>query len=283
MKKITKILTLLFIVLIFSCEDVTTSDLGENSQWVQFESEAYSISEASPESLMVPVLYASSSNADGIDINFSYTASSTDGFTISPSSGILNFPAGEFVAYIEITPINDTDENSNILLDFSFDNNSVSSGVAGEGVYNHMAQVTIIEDDCSFTLEQLGDATWSGFDNAPSSQAGPNNSQITSSYDDVSGNLLLVGIGYAWLTDTEFWDEVVTVDVPIIVQVDLLTGAILIEEQFMCTTTWLGDVQPDYSIVGTGEYLACSNTMILSFDLIQGGGVTTSLVETITF
>lgn len=283
MKKITKILTLLFIVLIFSCEDVTTSDLGLNSQWIQFESDIYSISEASAESLMIPVLYASSSNANGIDINFSYTSSSTEGFTISPSSGILNIPAGEFVGYIEITPINDSDENSNIILDFSFANNSVSSGVAGEGIYNHVAQVTIIEDDCGFTLEELGAATWSGFDNAPGSQAGPNNSQITSSYDAVSGNLLLEGIGYAWITDVEFWDEVVISDVPTIVQVDLVTGAIIIEEQFLCTTTWLGDVQPDYSIVGTGEYLACSNTMILSFDLLQGGGVTTSLVETITF
>ncbi len=281
MKKLNLILLLIFAIITSSCEDIENLNLGEDNPWVQFDSSVFSVSENSSTPLMIPVLYASESNDGGVDVNFTYTANTNDGFTVSPANGVLNIPSGEFIGYIEILPINDSEENDNIVLDFDLSNNSISQGIGGEGVYKHTAQITIVEDDCSFTLEQLGDAVWSGFDNVPGGEAGPNSSMITSSYDGT--NLLLEGISYAWLTNTDYWDEVVVISSPVITQVDLVTGAVTIDLQYLCSTTWLGNPQPDYSIQATGTYLPCSQTMTIDYDLIQGGGILRSYTETITF
>jgi hypothetical protein len=140
--------------------------------------------------------------------------------------------------------------------------------------------VRLQDDDCGFSLEGLGAATWSGEDTVPASQAGPNQSMITTSFDGT--NLLMEGLGYAWLTDTGYWDEVVVVSNVVIVTVDLTTGTIDIPLQALCTATWNGDIQPDYSISATGIYTACSKTMVLDYKLYQGGSVLREYSETIT-
>jgi hypothetical protein len=68
----------------------------------------------------------------------------------------------------------------------------------------------------------------------------------------------------------------------VIVTVDLTTGTIDIPLQALCTATWNGDIQPDYSISATGIYTACSKTMVLDYKLYQGGSVLREYSETIT-
>ena len=142
-------------IFMFSCEDITTPDLGTNNQWIQFESSSLVVTESNPTPLKVNVLYAAATNESGIDVNFTYTSSQNDGFTVTPSNGVVSIPAGEFVGYIEVTPINDQVTNDDIVLNFSMENNSLPLGIAGEGLFNTTSEVTIVEDDCPLDLTQF--------------------------------------------------------------------------------------------------------------------------------
>ncbi len=143
--------------LTFSCQDVEIPALGADSQWIQFENSTESVSEATAEPLQVAVLYASNTNPSGLDINFTYTASVPDGFTVEPANGVVSIPAGEFVGYITITPVNDLVAGDDIILDFSIENNNLPVGIVGQGIYNVTTQVTIVEDDCP-----IASADWVG-------------------------------------------------------------------------------------------------------------------------
>lgn len=144
-------------VLTFSCQDLETPSLGLDSQWIQFENGTESISEAITGPGQVAILYSAATNPDGVDVNFTYTASVPDGYTVEPANGVVTIPAGEFVGYISIIPVNDLVAGEDIILDFSIANNSIPVGIAGQGIYNVMTQVTIVEDDCP-----IASADWVG-------------------------------------------------------------------------------------------------------------------------
>ena len=139
----------------FSCEDITTPDLGRESQWLQFERAAYSVPENSPEPREIAVLYAAETNDSDIQVSFTYTASQMDGYTIEPANGVVTIPAGEFIGYITVTPINDNTASGDITIDFSIEGNTgFNLGIAGEGVYNTTSTLTIVEDDCPIDLSE---------------------------------------------------------------------------------------------------------------------------------
>ena len=144
-------------VLAFSCEDIENPALGSDSQWIQFEKSEDNVSEATPEPKQVAVLYAADSNPNGIDINFSYTASTPDGYTVEPANGVVTIPAGEFVGYITVTPVNDLVAGEDIVLNFTIENTNLPVGIAGQGIYNVSTELTIIEDDCP-----IDSANWVG-------------------------------------------------------------------------------------------------------------------------
>ncbi len=152
----TKYLFLLFItVLLSSCEDVETPDLGLNSDWLQFENGSDTMTEGDGPQL-VPVLYASTTNPDGIDVSFTYTSTVPDGFTVEPANGIVNIPAGEFEAYITVTADDDVTPTDDIVITFSIEGNTdYSLGIAGQGVYNVTSDLRIIEDDCPIEIEEF--------------------------------------------------------------------------------------------------------------------------------
>lgn len=155
MKRIYLVLSICFLA--FSCQDIETSNLGMETQWLQFESDELSVGEDAPEALAVPVLFSANSNESGVDVSFSYTASAMTGFTVSPANGVVNIPAGEFVGYIYVTPENDDISGEGIVLDFTIDNTDLPLGIAGQGIYNMTSQVTIIDDDCPIDLSE-----WAG-------------------------------------------------------------------------------------------------------------------------
>lgn len=142
-------------ILTISCEDLSTPNLGDNEQWIQFEFATSTVSESAAEPLAVPVLYASGTNDSELSVNFTYTASSTEGYEITPSNGVVTIPAGEFVGYIYVTPIDDDVTNDDITIDFTLSSNDIPLGLAGEGIYNTTSQVTIVEDDCPLVLSEF--------------------------------------------------------------------------------------------------------------------------------
>ena len=188
--------------------------------------------------------------------------------------------AGVFSDTLQIVPIDNTDEDGDKVITITLNTAPVTVGFPGPDGLGKKMTLTLQDDDCAFSLAGLGAATWEGKDNVPASEAGPNATQVETSFDGT--DLLMEGLSYAWITDTAYWDEVVTVSHKVKVNVDLATGAIDIPLQPLCTTTWNGAVQDLYDIKATGVYTSCSETMVLNYTLYQGGAVRRVYSETIT-
>ncbi len=262
-----------------SCdEEETVSNYLEypSDAFVAFEKSGVTMAESGG---TVTIVAQYGSTSASTDKSFSFTTSSADAvegvdYEIVDNRTSFDFAAGTHINSIDVNIINNFDVDGDRTIVFTIEN----GGFPGQAAINSTYTLTIQDDDCPFTLAELGAANWSGTDNAPSGQ-GPNASQVTTSFDGT--NLLMEGIGYGWLTNPAYWDEVVTNSNPVVAQIDTF-GNVTIANQYLCTTTWLGNTQPDYYIEATGAYAACSETMVITFDLIQNGSVTTSLTETIT-
>lgn len=288
MKKI--LTTFAAIALLVSCDESK-----ETIDSLQFPSDAFvSLAETS-----IAVL---ESNTDAIDVVLNLSTSkdgadtaSTVEFTIASDNAVegvhytivdgkSNFQLGvnEFQDSLQIIPINNADEDGDKTITITLNSAPVGLGFPGPDGFGKTLTLTIQDDDCAFSLASLGAAAWSGEDNVPATQAGPNASLITTTFDGT--NLLIEGIGYAWLTDTGFWDEVIVTSNPVIAQVDPITGDVTIALQDLCTTTWLGDAQAPYTIDATGVYTSCSETLVINYNIYQGGATTPlrSFTDTLT-
>lgn len=86
------------------------------------------------------------------------------------------------------------------------------------------------------------------------------------------GKLLIDKVGLEWMfTD---WGEVVITTTPAEVVFNSCSGTLNIPEQLFMTTTYKGDPQPAYSIVGTGTFDLSGTfpVMTLTYDFIQEDG-----------
>ena len=154
MKKIFSIFALAALFLT-SCSEVEEPNLGLKNQWLQFDKTDYSTSEGAGVTVKIPVLLAGNSNANGLDVKFNVASNSPTAYTISPSNGVLRIEPGKFVAYIEVTPVNNDLIADDVVLDFTFGDNAVSIGLAGENRENKATKLTIIEDDCPFDVNEF--------------------------------------------------------------------------------------------------------------------------------
>jgi len=215
MKKVYLMLTCL--VLAFSCEDVEqiNKDLA-SKEWLQFENATDRVGE-NEGPLLVPVIYAAETNPNDIDVTFSYTSSQVDGFTVEPANGIVTIPAGEHVAYITVTPIDDFVLGEDIILDFTIEaNTDFNLGIAGEAFYNVNSVITIAENDCPIDLVADWEGTYTGteiFTGDPDDPEGPVNAGVSltngfsatlqANADDESGTSAFWSNGGGYLTAGE--------------------------------------------------------------------------------
>lgn len=245
--------------------------------FVAFETSGTTVAEAAG-MITITAQYGSTSSA--ADQSFGFTSTSAEAvegvhYTIVDSRTSFDFAAGVHTNSIDVNIIDnlDVDGAKNIVFTLT------GQGFPGEAAINSTYTLVIQDDDCPFTLAELGAASWAGSDN--STGEGPNNAtQITTSFDGT--NLLFEGIAYGWITNPAYWEEVVTVSNPSVIAVVDALGNFTIANQFLCTATWNGDVQPDYNIEATGAYAACSETMVINWDLYQNGAILRSYTETIT-
>ena len=286
MKKIFTILAA--ITLFMSCDEdrETIDSLSYPADaFVSFGTSSVSVLESSSSTINIVMNLATSAAAA--------TTASTVGFTLTSDNAVegvhytivdgktsFNLAAGSFQDALQIIPIDNGEEDGDKVITITLTEAPVTLGFPGPDSLGKSIVVTLQDDDCAVSLEGLGAATWSGEDTVPASQAGPNASLITTSFDGT--NLLMEGLSYAWITDTAYWDEVVIVSNLVIVNIDLQTGVIDIPLQPLCTTTWNGDVQPLFDIEATGIYTSCSETMVLNYTLYQGGAIRREFSETIT-
>ncbi|MCF6279544.1 MAG: hypothetical protein L3J14_04270 [Flavobacteriaceae bacterium] len=284
-----KILILLFAtILVTSCdESETTYDALSypSDAFVSMKTASASALESNATPIDIVVYLANSSAGTTTATTVSFTLSSDTAiegthYTIVDGRTHFEFAPGVNQDTIQIIPIDNLVEDGDKVIMVTLETSSVSVGFPGPDSLGKTTVVTLQDDDCAYTLSELGSAGWSGEDNVPASQAGPNSSQITTSFDGT--NLLIEGIGYAWMTDTSYWDEVIIDSFPVIAAIDIPTGVITIALQPMCNTTWNGNPQPAYSLSGTGQYVSCTGTMTINYDIHQGGGVLRSFTEIIT-
>jgi hypothetical protein len=260
-----------------SCqEDETVADTLSfpSDEFVSFEESGKTVSEASG---MLTIKAQFSTNATK-SINASFTSTSETAvegvdYEIVDNRTTFDFAEGVYTNTIDVIVNDNLDVDGSKTIVFTI----TDGGFPGDAAINSTYTLIIEDDDCPFTLQELGDASWAGFDN--SGGEGNNASQITSSFDGT--NLLVEGIAYGWLTNPDYWEEVVIVSNPVIVVMDSL-GNLTIALQPLATCTWLGDVQADYSIAATGAYSACTETMVINWDLYQNGAILRSYTETIT-
>ena len=265
---------------LMSCDEQDLVYSGED--FISFgTTTSASIPEGSTEPYTVTASASVANISSEITVNVTISGA-TEGVDFTASKSSFNFGPDKYNDTIVITPIDNFDEDGDKVITLTLDRSSggYTIGFPGPDGNSSSFTLTIQDDDCAFTLQQLGDANWEGVDNVPASQAGPNASKIKTRFDGT--NLLLEGIAYGWIEDPAYWDEVVIVSHEVIVDVDTVTGVINIERQDLCTTTWLGDVQDDYEVVGTGLYSPCPETMVISYDLLQGGGLRRQWTETLT-
>ena len=285
MKKLLTIITA--ISLFMACDEnkeTIDSLTFPQDAFVSVDASTSSVLESStnPIDIILSLSTSASAATAPATVNFSITSdNAVEGvhYTVVDGKTSFNLDANTFSDVLQIIPIDNLEEDGDKLITITLIDAPVTVGFPGPDGLGKSLTLTLQDDDCAFSLESLGAANWEGTDNVPAGEAGPNASLITTSFDGT--NLLIEGIAYAWLTDTAYWDEVVVVSNKVIANVDLVTGVIDIPLQPLCTTTWLGDLQPLYDIEATGLYTSCSKTMVLNYTLYQGGSIRREYSETI--
>ncbi|WP_282134395.1 hypothetical protein [Seonamhaeicola maritimus] len=289
MKNIKKAIIYGTVLALFSVscdEDKTTFEPLEypSESFVGIGVGDFEVLESTSTPIEIEVFYANTNegHTSEVTVDFTITGNATEGthYSIANNKSQLSFPAGVFNDKIIIIPIDNASEDGDKEITFSLSNSTATLGYPGPDGFGTSIQITLTDDDCSFTFADLDGVSWIGTDNASGSE-GPNSTKIETSFDGT--NLLMKGLAYGWLTNPGYWDEVVVADAPVIVNMDPITGEFTIAEQYLCDTTWVGSPQPTYNISATGQYFSCLQKMIVNYNLIQGGSVLRSYTETIEF
>tara|TARA_R110000796_G_scaffold67449_2_gene154668 strand:- start:97590 stop:98486 length:897 start_codon:yes stop_codon:yes gene_type:complete len=178
------------------------------------------------------------------------------------SSNSITIPAGSvsgsvnLITNTELMPVGE-------VLDF------VLNVDAGENNATSGTTLNYKLERINFCLLELSDyvGSWTGVD------SWGYNTQITTSIDD-DGDLVMNGISFGWFQD--WWGEVIVTNVPVKVDVNLITGAFSIDaskqvEPYL-TSTYNGDPQPAYNITATGKITStCDQILEFTYAFIQGG------------
>ena len=155
MKKISILTFFSALLFLTGCEEVETPDLGIKTQWIQFGNSSYAVPENSAEALIIPIQYAADSNPNGVTVNYSLSSESPDAFEISPSTGTIDIPAGEFEAFLKITPLDNALTDGNKIISISIDNEDIPVGINGEGKLNDKTLITITDNDCELNYSEF--------------------------------------------------------------------------------------------------------------------------------
>lgn len=267
MKKLLYIITVFTLIFFASCKDQENLVFDNQDGFVQLSvSNSATIPENSTGSITTSVIFGGSAaqNTSGITVNFEVLSSNSARYTVEPSNGILEIPAGETSAEITITPIDNSIADGSIELTLNILNtSSLPVGIGGEELVNVSRVITLVDDDCPIVLENM-EGTYAGSDNWYSGAGGPLSTQIITSYDGTS--FTMTGIGYAWLENPDYWAEEVITEGSVTVDIDTTTGEFEIPYTYTATTVYNGDPY-NYYVKGSGKYFSCSDTFEIEYEL----------------
>ena len=154
MKKI--IASLVVLTMLISCGDAENPTYVPEGDFVQFETASTSTAEDG-DAVTIDVALGSTDNPNGTSVNFDVNIASGDAsrYTIEPSNGVLDIPAGEFTGEITITPIDNLDNDGNVELTLELVSSSnLGVGVAGIGLEKVEASVVINDNDCPTVISE---------------------------------------------------------------------------------------------------------------------------------
>lgn len=217
--------------------------------------------------IAVALLGSPQSTDINVTINLNPASTVADSMYLLSASGIT-IPAGKtsgsfsLTAYAEKMPI---DEWLDLIMVIDAGANNAPTGTT---LHYKLKRILFCP------LEDLNDlvGTWTGKD----SWDYP--TQVVTFVDGVTGDFMINGLNVGWMTD--YWGEVVVDQVPLIMIMNP-NGTLEIELQYYMETTWDGAPQPTYSISATGKWDNCKKTMIINYELWQGGDVLTTFTEDI--
>lgn len=141
--------------------------------FIQFASSTASITENSSDLMVTTVLFGGESNETGITVKYTVTSSDPSRYTLTPSSGTIDIPAGEFSTDIVLKPIDnfDVDGNVDVLIELTTAS-SKPIGVAGENIEFAKKAITIIDNDCPIDINSWV-GTYTVFENFTSGGNAP--------------------------------------------------------------------------------------------------------------
>ena len=181
MKKI--LLPILALFVMAGCSDLDEPTNGVSNKWVQFETQTGSVTE-NTQFYRIPVLLASNSNPDGVDVAFTVETANA-GVTYSPAGGVVTIPAGEFVGYIDVTVPYDEENQieENYQVTVKLQSSDVKLGLAGQGLNNVQFVLTVTPSACPLVTADFAgtyEADELGYEKyAVTVTAGPGANQIT--------------------------------------------------------------------------------------------------------
>ena len=188
----------------------------------------------------------------------------SDAYELSANS--ITIPAGETSGSVDLTVLADKmTENEIVDLILDMDAGGAEANIAAQLNYS-LKRIRF----CPLTDKSDLVGSYEGSD----SYGYP--SEVVTFLD--GDNFMLEGLCRGWMTD--YWGEVIITETPLIVTMNP-NGTLVIDEQPYMTTTWNGDPQPAYSISATGKWDNCEKTLLINYNLHQGGGVLETFVEDI--
>jgi hypothetical protein len=284
MKKVIKLLLILVIggALFSACEQpesnwtTMTKDYDKNNTtyYVQFMESTGDFQTAidangEPEDIVQPISVSllGAPQSSETTVTLSKNNSSTIGDNMwTLSSNTITIPAGATSGSVTLTALAaEMVEDETVTLVLDMDAGGAEATSAFQINYN-LKRIKFCP------LEDLNDlvGSWKGTDSEG------NASQVVTTVD--GENFLIDGLNVGWMTG--YWGEVIITQTPLVTIMNP-NGTLEIELQDYMTTTWNGDPQPGYSVSATGQWDNCKKTMVIDYDLYQGGGVLISITEDI--
>lgn len=149
---------------VVSCEEdllVYDTDTG----FLQLSATTGTITEDTMDPIVTTVLVGSGTNENGVTVNFTVNSADASRFEITPASGSITIPAGEFSADISLQVIDNVTADGD--LDVTIELNSSSSlplGIGAEGNFSTSRTITIVDNDCPVDINAFV-GTFSVFEN----------------------------------------------------------------------------------------------------------------------
>ncbi len=154
-KYIIQTFILIFGSLLFiSCGNTELVFFDTPEGFIQFKSDRGSVAENNSDGIVNTVIFGHDSNDTDITVNYTVTSSDPSRYTVSPSSGTITIPAGQFTADIILQPVDNFDEDGNVSVTIELTSNSSKPiGIGGEGLHSISRTVTIVDNDCPIAID----------------------------------------------------------------------------------------------------------------------------------